>query len=289
MGSNAAQDDFPYRITVICGARRTGTTLMNQILCSDPGTHAQIGEARLIAKLLELCGWADDNYDNVVQWYFEDRARSDAYFEAMLATLLDNTVAALRPGNRIILKAPNFAPLVKTTLDRLPNSDMLVCVRSPFDQVVSDFEVELRQIEQGMKKQNRSTNRDFAGFSRVYMRQYTPVLAAREQYAERLHFIRYEDVVHDTAATIARIETLFGLDLSAYDPNAEWKNFANKDALAKMPAHVKQYGSPLDSSRTGRFRDVLTDDEIKTVRRICTPMIDAFYPELAVPGEERTG
>jgi hypothetical protein len=49
-------NEFPanLKIIVICGARRTGTTLMNQIICCDPGANRQVGEARIVTQLLEV-------------------------------------------------------------------------------------------------------------------------------------------------------------------------------------------------------------------------------------------
>ena len=168
----------------------------------------------------------------------------------------------------------------------MPNTSVVVCVRSPFDQIVSEYEVGLRQIEQGLKETNRATRRDFAGWARIYASAYDQILAAAEAAPDRFYFVRYEDVIGKTAETLADMERALGLDLSSYDPTADWKNFKNRDALEKMPANVPQYGAPLDASRVGRYTDILKPEEVEAIRTICERAITRFYPEDAAMAME---
>jgi hypothetical protein len=67
-------------------------------------------------------------------------------------------VRALRPANKLILKAPAFSSVIDEAMALLPNSQYLVCVRHPLDQVASDFEVGLRRIEQEGKPDGRAAH-----------------------------------------------------------------------------------------------------------------------------------
>ncbi|MEM7192962.1 MAG: sulfotransferase [Pseudomonadota bacterium] len=269
------------RIILISGARRTGTTLMNQIICSDPGANSQVGEARIITKFLEAFAWADDSYDTVVKWYFESQQGYEEFKSATINALLGHAYDALKPRDKLVLKAPAFSGLIDEAMQWLPNSQFLICIRHPLDQVASELEVGQRQLQKNSKKTGRAAARDVAGLARTYFNRYTKFLSASEEKPGKFVFVRFEDVVTSPDETIRSLERDLNVDLSAFDPEKEWVDFKNKEELSRMPAHVEQYGAPIDSSRVGRHEGVLTDDEAAEVRTICAPILERFYNENA--------
>ena len=221
------------RIIVICGPRRTGTTLMNQILCADPGANAQVGEARIVTRLLEAFAWADENFDHIVKWYFVDNEAYQRFAAETMDRLLHEAWRALGCKDKLVLKAPAFSAIVDQAMELLPNSQFVVCVRHPLDQIASDLEVGLRQIERGIKTDNRAAKRNVAGFARTYVNRYEKLLAAAEREPNRFVFVRYEDVVSSPRTTVASLEKDLDLDLSGYDPEQEWVDFLNKKELSQ--------------------------------------------------------
>lgn len=266
------------RIIIICGARRTGTTLMNQIVCSDPGAHPQVGEARLVSQILKTFSWANENYDNVIKWYFNDHKAYHKFFEDIISAFIQNAHQALQPSSKLILKAPAFSEVIDEAIELIPNSRFLVCVRHPLDQVASDLEVGLRRAEKRGSKENRATKRRIGGFAKTYLKYYEKLLAAADRDPALFAFVRYEDVVAAPYETVRRLETRLDLDLSAYEPDKPWKGFLNEQELAEQAASVPQYGAPIDQSRIGRYEGVLTGPEIEEVLQVCRPVIGRFYP-----------
>jgi hypothetical protein len=48
------------RIAFLVGGRRTGSTLLHNLLCRSPDTHRYIGEFQFLAKILDAFSWGHD-------------------------------------------------------------------------------------------------------------------------------------------------------------------------------------------------------------------------------------
>jgi hypothetical protein len=260
------------------GARRTGTTLVNQILCNDPKANPHVGECQLLTRLLGTFRWANNNYERVVQWYFDRPEDCAAYFVRLVEDFLTTAAAHFGGVEHLVLKNPEFINF-KPELDRLlPESKHVVCIRDPRDQIVSELDVGRRQIEKGIdgNAARAFRDRDVRSLAGRYVGYYRNILEGR---TENTSFVRYEDLIQRLGDTLAALGEFTGFDVSGFDPQAPWKRFEHKGEIMKMPAFVEQYGSPLDPSRVGRYRDALTADEQATVMGMCSELVTRFYPE----------
>lgn len=265
------------QVILIMGARRTGTTLMNQILCNDPRANPHVAECQLLVNVCDNLRWSENNYDRVVRWYFSDRADALGWFRRCTDDFLRTAAANLGNPSFLVLKAPAFSQCKQQLDELLPQARSVVCVRNPFDQVVSELDVGERQIQKGIhaKAAEAARNRDVKMLAERYASVYEKLLP---QLGARDLIVRYEDLINNLDGELSRLEAHTGLDLGGYDPASAWKRFEHKSELARMPAHVEQYGSPLDKSRVGRFEHALSAAEVDQIRQVCGPLLARFYP-----------
>lgn len=258
------------------GARRTGTTLVNQILCNEPTANPHVGECQILTRFCRDYRWSVENYDRVVQWYFDDSSQSGLFFRRIVADFLDTAAAHFGGPEFLVLKNPEFSGFKQELDHLLPDSRAIICVRDPRDQIVSELDVGKRQIEQGIdgRAAEAARNRDIEALAKRYMQYYRPIL--RNQRDTDL-FVRYEDVVNDTQRALRDIEQFTGMSLKDYDPEKPWRRIEHMEQIQAMPAFVPQYGAALDPSRVGRFRDALSDDEEQQIAQICSEIIAPFY------------
>ncbi len=89
----------------------------------------------------------------------------------------------------------------------------------------------------------------------------------REARPERIHFVRYEDLVTAPVDTVRRVADFLGISSEGIDPSAEW-NFGqvDPDAMRGRPSWSGLYGKPITSERIGRHREVLTPEQIATIK-----------------------
>ncbi len=260
------------------GARRTGTTLVNQILCNDARANAHVGECQLLARLCDDFRWSQANYDRLVQWYFRDKKESTEYFRQIIEQFIEVSAQNLGHPEFLVLKAPLFSNCKQQLNELLPEAKSIVCIRNPFDQVASEFEVGQRQLEQGINNlvSRAARNRDVATLAERYLETYQKL----ERYMDSNDLmVRFEDVIENLDHELRKIENHTGMDLSGYDRESTWKRFEYEQEIASMPAHVEQYGSRLDGSRVGRFNDALSPGESSSIKEICAQILDKYYKE----------
>ncbi|MEM0915493.1 MAG: sulfotransferase [Planctomycetota bacterium] len=267
---------------IVTGARRSGTTLMQQVLCSAPTASPQFAEARVIAKLLELFDWGIDAYDRNNQWYFDGPDDFADFVQQSVDRVLANLRRRFPDAETMVLKAPAFHDCLDAADRFIPDVRHVICLRNPFDQALSEHEVELRKIDSDRKRQRREGKRDFRKLAKAYLRQTEPALAYAEAHPERALVSKYEDLVGSPQREVERLSAFTGLDLSGYDPKAAWKGFLFQDEFRDRPTYVEQYGQPIDASRVGRFNDKLTQGDIAAVSGMCDRVLTRHYPDLTV-------
>lgn len=264
---------------IVSGSRRSGTTLMQQVLCSAPTATPQIGEARILVKLLELHDWGVETFDRVGQWYFDGSDDFDGFIQQSVDRVLDNVRRRFPDAATLVLKAPAFYGCLDAADRFLPGSRYVFCLRNPFDQALSEHEVEGRQAASG-RRRGRGETRDFRKLAKAYVRHYDPILAFVEAHPAQCCVCRYEDLVQAPHEQVDCLAAATGLDLSGYDPKAAWKDFLFQDEFRKQPAYVEQYGQPIDESRVGRYTEELTADDIAAVTEVSEHILARHYPEL---------
>lgn len=95
---------------LVTGARRSGTTLLNAILCADSQANPVIGEAALVCKLMEVMKWASDPFKFAAfgQHAFEDAHDLSAFFGETVDTFVRRISLRYGQPQFIVLKSPEF-------------------------------------------------------------------------------------------------------------------------------------------------------------------------------------
>jgi len=246
----------------VVGPRRSGTTLLYNILCSDPGANEHIAEAQPLTQLLDALAWSRANYERMTRFFFVSPQAFASFSEQVCHGFLDNARYACREPRSLVLKNPELSRHVATLHDILPEARFVVSVRDPRDQVVSELDVMERQVEQGMREPSGTmrlrrvvrvvrsyldlsswSGPRISGVARAvcdylgtaagsrgliataaknYCDYMIPILLVADRSPERFHFVRYEDLVGSTRETIARLQSFTGLDLSSFSPDQDW-------------------------------------------------------------------
>jgi len=98
-------------------------------------------------------------------------------------------------------------------------------------------------------------------------------------FRKHVLFVRYEDLVREPDIQIERIRAFTGLALEDYDPDKLWtgggRDFSS-DHKSGDPYINELYGRRMSSKRVGRFRNMLTADEIRIIEAECAPLFSAF-------------
>lgn len=260
---------------LVTGARRTGTTLLYSVACSDPSANPLIAEAQLLTRLVEAYRWGRVNFALFGKNFFDDPEAYRQFHARFAGEFVDQTLRRYAPATNLVLKNPEFSPVIDDVLALLPAARVIVSVRDPRDQVVSERETEARQIEKGFR--TAAELRGVDAVARTCWAYYAPVLEAADREPGRFLFIRYEDLVTRTEQAVHALREFTGMSFAQFDRSADWSRVQlDWQAFRELPSFTPLYGKKIDETRVGRYREVLTDKEVAEVNENCRPLLTRF-------------
>ncbi len=270
----------PNTLFFIVGTGRSGTTLLQAMLSCHPRLHIP-PETQFFSRFDPALQFADPlhpaetgRYHAAITadpWWRElglpESALSDALAQGHRSSrdLFLWLLRALSPDNtkpRIAEKTPHHEKYAKRIIELFPDAQFIHVVRDPRDTVAS-----LRKEDWWRDKSVLMTARHCR---RVYerMQQIDHALGPR-----RSHRVRYESLVSDPEAELRRLCTFLGED---FDPRMLQHDQRPDTGFTPTEAAWKQLTTkPIDPTRHGRYRELLTDREIDTVERAVTPPVMA--------------
>lgn len=259
---------------IVCGGRRTGTTLVAALLSTDPRTHPLGPEAQILTRLLETHRWGDRNFDAYGRFYFGSRERYREFFAETVDRFVRLVSEKVGARGLLVLKNPEISKVVLDLVALLPAAKVVACVRDPRDQVCSELEVGSRRVAAGIRDV-KFERRDVVALAKLYASYYPEILTLRQRCPDRMMMLRYEDLVLRAEETIERLGNWAGFDL-AMDPLDPWARVSPDADLHASPSTSDLYGMPVDSRSVGRFERDLSPEETIKVQESCDDLMKLF-------------
>jgi Sulfotransferase family len=273
----------------IGGCMRTGTSLLNSILCSDQTTNPVIGEVQYVTQMMHHYHWGQRHFHLYLKDTFEDRDAFKAFTADWLKDYLQRTQRRWQSCRHLVLKNPELAHYFPDLSQLVEGSKFFLTVRDPRDTIVSMRAVARKQSEKGisstltrMEDDPRKLSHHYTGYYRRFLQGDLHVLQTD------LFLVRYEDLVTQTAQVVDQIRAFTGLSLSDYDSASEWQRSAEdydqqRADPDRAPWTTELHGRGVSDSRIGRYRDMLSNEEIAVIEEACQVVMRPFrYEPLAV-------
>lgn len=251
------------------GFLRSGTTLVQTVLCTAPGVHAMVrevvplrGPVQGLARTLAV--WEEHSRD-----YFDDKADAVRFFGGQIDAFLERTRARWG-ATHLVLKHPQLTPHFPLMAAAVPALRFVVVVRDPRDVVASALEARAR----GADEFERMSAGDIARLWCDY--HHRGLNSALPDYEGRLHVLRYEDLVRRPGPVARRMAEAVGLDLSAFDPTAALAPDQQSPDRRGRALHSPLYGQALTPRRVGRWRQVLDARQVAAIEAPTAALRRAF-------------
>lgn len=265
------------------GINRSGTTLLQSILCSDDTTNPLIHEASYLRSIVDAYDSGRRKFEEHNKYYF-DSVGELREFTARWAGEFIGLVRRRYPQARhVVLKHPPLTPRFPLIHELLSGTGedvrFFIIVRDPRDVIASLVRIGERLRAQG-DPEGATLPRDMSRLGNYYQMTYMPALGHPDaEYRRRVTMVRYEDLVTDPAPVIETLRRASGLALAGFDALADWHDSRiDLEGLKKTGnAWLSElWGKGISAANIGSYRATLTAEEIATVEKVCAGPLRTF-------------
>lgn len=256
------------RVFFVCGARRTGTTLLAAVLSADQSAPPLAGEAQLIPEWLATYRWARQQFAMRASPFFRDEDELREFYRRFLGEFFSHCRDRFGRDAALILKCPELSLYIEEALEIVPDARVLATIRDPRDQIASEWRVIERR--QGHAEDLRILReRDFDTLAVQYVRYYEPIVAVLDRDPGRIHLQEFEQLVTHPREALAGLEAFTGLDLQGFDPQADWPRVSGTFWGFTSPSDTPYYGRAIEPSRVGSYAESMSLSEARRVEAAC--------------------
>lgn len=277
------------------GAQRSGTTLLQGLLCSGETTNPLIFECFVLEHLVQAYRKGRYNFDEIGAPYFGDLSAFQSYYARAIGDFLEQTRARFSPAEHLVLKETNLTRGFHDLYDLVPDAKFIVSVRDPRDVIASLITV-------GEKLPDGNANkwfaeRDMKRLANYYKGFYRSVLAVQHpEFRSNLLFVKYEDLATNPQQQVARLTAFTSLPINFAGGDDPWKrnqwNFDEHSQWNSESWRSELWGKEMSDSNIGKFRGKLTDAEIAALESECADVFHIFgygNSDEALPVAETAG
>ncbi len=254
------------------GPPRSGTTILQRLLCASRHTNPMVGEAEHFFYLVQAYAAALGQFESKTKYYFS-REELVRYHREMAADYLERFRAKFGDGTKLVLKSPWYTKFFPNLLDLVPQAQYVLIVRDPLDIVASQIEVGERQQERdGVNYYPRERlEKIVADINDIYL----PILGHREWFGDRLITVKYENLM-TKKAPLKRLSKFLNLpDLAEVSGNVD-AGLVNFRESSDQDFFTQLWEEGLTDSRIGRHKGWLSEEEIGIVKKQTRQIRDAF-------------
>jgi hypothetical protein len=261
-------------VLMVGGAMRSGTTVIHRALCTASNSNPYISESWFLHDLMNLFQWNVQRFEVRHQDQFGSLDELARLIQLNLRYYTDMVSARYGNPEVLIFKHPELTGHFTTLRQLAPGMRFLVIVRDPRDVIASIRKVNARHIASGVWSPHAKL-KTMQQFCDYYYAYFDNVLAKRDEFGQRLMFVRYEDVVTRPVEIFKKISAFSG---ARYEgdvmtrftaEHAESNNF-NKDLRLKDPLSgafwSEQYTKDLTPDSIGNYTQTLSATEVSEVQ-----------------------
>ena len=265
------------------GINRSGTTLLQSILCSDSKTNPLIHEASYFRSIVEAYTTGIIKFNEHGKYYFDSIEEMRAFTAGWAKNFLEHTRKKYPASSHLVLKHPPLTPKFPAIFELLDTAGVdvrfFIIIRDPRDVAASLVQVGERLRKQG-DPEGKTLPRDMNILANYYIQTYRPALTGSSSaYQQRVTIIKYEDLVSDPLKVIEGIRKASGLALDEINVHSSWSH----DTLDYNELRTTQnawlsdlWGKGISKEKVGYYKQILSSTEIMQLETACAAPLKTF-------------
>lgn len=266
------------------GALRSGTSLLQKVICSSTDTNPFINGCRYLTDHLRLYAHYISTDNLYIDDYFGNTDRLRDFTKGLIENILAETWACTGRPNVLVLKSPELSLYLPQLADLLPGAKFVMSMREPKDTITSMLKVGERQKKDRVNTYLTRAGRNIDVLCNMYNNHYIPTLKNLEvegsNLKNRVLFVKYEDVVSCSDETLARVSQFCSISLGRFAESGDWRISKSTEKISRH-ALWRTYLTdlsfkPISKDSIGAYKSVLTAAECATVDNRCQSIRKMF-------------
>ncbi|MDE5082628.1 MAG: sulfotransferase [Trichodesmium sp. St18_bin1] len=257
----------------IGGCPRSGTTLLQNIICSNTKVNPLIGEIGYLYHLVNAYSTGKIDFESQSKYYFSDLEELRNLSAELVNKFLKHIWKRYTNTTHIVLKYPLMGELFPDIYELVEDVKFILIIRDPRDTIASLINVGNKMAIQGEYRHLTPmfTERKLSEFIEFYRRAYASSWNYKlVSFQTKVAYIKYEHLVLNPTVAIQELQDFTGLNLSSSIKDAKWqRSQINYSQLsdAEKPWYSELYGQGISSKSVGRYPQVLRQEEINFIKR----------------------
>jgi hypothetical protein len=257
------------RITIVGGAQRSGTTLVQTLIANALPNAPLLPEAHLVCGIMNLRRRIGSGWTKASRFFCSEQDAVE-FFKSTVDAYVGCIRSRYRSAEHLVLKDPGFMEVLPEISELLPEATTVVCLRDPRD-IVTSF-IKIGERERDGKQSTRYGRRDIHFICRKINASYRPFM--KSDTPRGIAFVRYEDVVADPVGMLRRLANETGLPLQA--GRLDSLVWLEDEYRHKESWRTELEGGPPVTDSVGSFREVLNRQERVLVEKLCRALMAKF-------------
>ena len=263
---------------------RSGTSLLQQVICTSVDTNPFINGCRYLTGQLELYVKYVGSDSLYIDDYFENKSKFKAFTKSIIESILSETWACNGRPNALVLKNPELSIYIPWLADLLPDAKFVMSVREPKDTITSMIKVGERQKKDGINSFLANVGSNIDVLSNTYNNYYAPTLKNLKteglNLERRVLFVRYEDTVNRPDEMIAKLSRFCGISPGRLPEDGDWEKSSSTKKIsqhARWRTYLTELSSkPISNKSIGSYETVLSAADCAKVDERCRAIREAF-------------
>lgn len=263
-------EPFEFKLVIVTGAIRSGSTLMRAVCATGPETHALARPSSHLFALMQPYLEGRLTFDSHASYFFETQEDFAAYQAGLVRQAITAAWQHLGRPKTLVMGDPTLAPAVPVLYEMLPEAHFVLALRDPRGIVTSRLTVMKRM--QGIAHLDNNEISNIRGLMAPIceeVNKYYPFLPDDDP---RVTLVRYEDVCAENFWGLAAAMQC-GPD--AFDLPQLWAQSAGYFP-EKDPWWSPFYGQGLTTAPCSSWEQLKPNLQ-KFVMRRCKSLYDRFY------------
>lgn len=269
------------------GSLRSGTSLLQKVICSSTDTNPFINGCRYLTDQLGVYAQYIGVDNLYIDDYFGNTSKFREFTKGVIENILAETWACTGRPDALVLKSPEMSFYIPHLADLLPGAKFVISVREPKDTITSMIKVGERQRKDKLTTNHARIGRNIDALCTMFNNYYLPTLKNLEveglNLKKRVLFVKYEDIVCRPDETLAKVSRFCGISVGRLPESGDWRV---SKCTEKISRHVKWRtyvtdlsSKPISKDSIGAYKSVLTAAECATVDDRCQAIRKTFdYP-----------